>query len=374
MTEVNHWQGCLKALMTEIENPRHLVRAGALAGLDNVLREYGIDPEPVLAAHGLSLAQFNHGDGLISARQACALLESAARLCGTPHVFLYLVQQQQLSALGAVGLLLKAGRTLRDGLKDVERYVRRFHASFIHWRLSRQDNFDMLQFIANPETLSAAQTRCAAEYSIAQGYWMLRLASGTVLKPHSVWFRHEDGSNMQALSRFFDAKIVFNAEFDAMCFPAGVLDNISVASKELSRDLAQQFVTDHVLLLADEPLLDHIQFLIRYLLPTGQCDLGLVAKSLSCDKRTLQRRLRKEADTSFQALLDKVRFETATYYLLESTRSITEVAELAGFNEATNFTRAFNRRFGATPSAWRKARLSAGAVAALPDSAPGQGH
>jgi AraC-like DNA-binding protein len=73
-----------------------------------------------------------------------------------------------------------------------------------------------------------------------------------------------------------------------------------------------------------------------------------VAKLLSMHHRTLNRRLRAEG-TTFQQVLDEVRFEAACQLLDTARIPITEIAVSLGYAEPSAFSRAFRRWSGTTP-------------------------
>jgi AraC-like DNA-binding protein len=64
--------------------------------------------------------------------------------------------------------------------------------------------------------------------------------------------------------------------------------------------------------------------------------------------RTLNRRLKAEG-TTFQELLDEVRFEAACQLLDTARIPITEIAVSLGYAETSASSRAFRRWSGATP-------------------------
>lgn len=68
---------------------------------------------------------------------------------------------------------------------------------------------------------------------------------------------------------------------------------------------------------------------------------------------TLWRKLKGE-NTSYQMLLDQVRELLARRYLQDTILPVSEVAELVGFDDRTNFRRAFRRWTGQTPSEMRE--------------------
>ncbi|MCB1695251.1 MAG: helix-turn-helix domain-containing protein [Halioglobus sp.] len=78
-----------------------------------------------------------------------------------------------------------------------------------------------------------------------------------------------------------------------------------------------------------------------------------VAGQLGMSNTTLWRKLKGE-NTSYQMLLDQVRELLARRYLQDTILPVSEVAELVGFDDRTNFRRAFRRWTGQTPSEMRE--------------------
>jgi AraC-like DNA-binding protein len=70
-------------------------------------------------------------------------------------------------------------------------------------------------------------------------------------------------------------------------------------------------------------------------------------------RRTLNRRLHDEG-TTFQAVLDDVRFELARQLISSSHIALDDVAASLGYAGASPFTRRFTRWSGMTPGDWRR--------------------
>ncbi len=102
----------------------------------------------------------------------------------------------------------------------------------------------------------------------------------------------------------------------------------------------------------------------RVLIASGPPFLDLVgtAKRLATSSRSLRRRLREEG-TSFRSLLDEVRSTIADEWLEDPRRTITEIGLDLGYTDAANFTRAYRRANGVSPSTARKQRLGLAASA-----------
>jgi len=86
-----------------------------------------------------------------------------------------------------------------------------------------------------------------------------------------------------------------------------------------------------------------------------------VAIAMRMSRRTVSRKLEQEG-TSFFAVADTVRRETALAYVLDRRLEMTEVAFLLGFSHVESFYRAFKRWTGETPVAYRKANVRRYAV------------
>lgn len=79
-----------------------------------------------------------------------------------------------------------------------------------------------------------------------------------------------------------------------------------------------------------------------------------LANMLNYSARTYRRRLEQEQE-SYQTLLDQVRAEHATRYLTNTRLPLSTIAYIIGFNDASNFRRAYIRWTGQAP---REVRLT----------------
>lgn len=85
----------------------------------------------------------------------------------------------------------------------------------------------------------------------------------------------------------------------------------------------------------------------------GPPSLGELAETLNISTRSLNRHLQKEG-TSFREISGRVQHQLARERLTSSHMSITEIALSLGFNDPSNFTRAFRDREGLSPRAFRR--------------------
>lgn len=110
-------------------------------------------------------------------------------------------------------------------------------------------------------------------------------------------------------------------------------DAAAIDESTLSRlQTAMQFISEHL----DEPL-----------------NLGEVAACLGMGESTFSRFFAKAAGTSFPAYVRSLRLNRAAAMLIDSDRSVTEVALDAGFATASYLILCFRRQYGMTPAKFR---------------------
>ena len=80
----------------------------------------------------------------------------------------------------------------------------------------------------------------------------------------------------------------------------------------------------------------------------GEVDLVTVAKKMAFSPRVLQRKLKDEG-TCYSAMLNDCRLKMAMKLIAHNQRPLSEVAEILGYSDQSNFTRWFKRATGTTP-------------------------
>lgn len=106
--------------------------------------------------------------------------------------------------------------------------------------------------------------------------------------------------------------------------------------------------------------------ILRYL--GDQCHRPInrkaVAEALNVSPGHLGRLVKNFTGISFQAYLTRLRMEQASWLLRQSGLSVEEIALRSGYTSGNYFTQAFRRRFGLSPSMWRRVERQAAAQTA----------
>jgi AraC-like DNA-binding protein len=146
----------------------------------------------------------------------------------------------------------------------------------------------------------------------------------------------EFGQGRDAL--FFDAKL-----FDMKRHPTH--------EGELNAYFRKQLTAMEVAL--GSSFAEQVSDLIETLLMGDRCNVEKVAEIFGMHRLTLYRRLQAYG-TTYESLLDNRRRSLAESMLRRNTVSVAEIADALGYGTPANFTRAFRRWTGSTPSAWRR--------------------
>lgn len=152
----------------------------------------------------------------------------------------------------------------------------------------------------------------------------------------------------------FGEQVYFDQPRGRVSFSSALLDTPLPSSNPALRSLYEE---ECARLLADleeeESIAEQTLRLLRKL--EGQYpQMPQTARMLNFSPRTYRRRLEQEGQ-SYQELLDQVRAEHSTRYLQNTRLPLSSIAYLIGFNDPSNFRRAYTRWTGQSPREVRNA-------------------
>jgi AraC-like DNA-binding protein len=353
------------AVSQRVNRPRPTANHRLLWPLLEALRAVGVDVPALLASIGLDEDAAYGGESRIELDQLFALWRSAVVQSKDPALGvrvaafidpassvswpmpLSLIEHLGLlsATLGeAIALQGRFLRLLRDGLRtslEIEG-----ERAFMRMELPEEE----------PPVL--------VEYDFAIAINVLRRVSRLDLCPLEVWFTHEAPANTQPQGLLFRAPLRYGAPFNALVMKT---TDVSTPLRRINEGFRMRIVRGAERLLAQLPSLelfeDKVCAQIEAELPRGNTNASAVAERLGVSQRTLHRKLQHEG-ASYQALLDRVRLRLAVRHL-GAGRSISDVATLVGFAQASTFHRAFKSWTGETPAEYQMQRRRGGGSSAV---------
>jgi AraC-like DNA-binding protein len=134
------------------------------------------------------------------------------------------------------------------------------------------------------------------------------------------------------------------------------LDHRSHVLRIVSAILTAEFKVMQPKLADFVPMRDHVLQVFERLQTNELLSLsvGELAKKFNCSRRHLNRLFHQHFGVSVAALRMEMRLLKAVSLLVDPDAKIIYVAERCGFNHLGLFNTCFKKRFGATPSQWRK--------------------
>lgn len=324
------------------------VRLGPLAGVPQLLREFGCDPAVVFKTVGLEAALFDDCENVISFTIMGRLLASCTAQTRCPHFGLLVGQRTGPECMGLVGQLLGCSSDVGTALRSLILHLHVHDRGAAPMLSVGPDTAVISYLIYQPEVEATDQI-----YDGVVGilYNTLRTLCGPGFAPVEVLFARRPPADTEPYRRFFQAPLRFDQEQPAVVFPVKWLDH-----KLPGADPQQiRLVTERIAALdrlEQRDLVGRLRCALPPLLMTRGASLERAAELFSLHPRTLNRRL-AEAGCTFQGLVEEVRSVLACQLLGNTAMSVSQIAAALQYAETSAFTRAFRRWTGLSPTAWQ---------------------
>jgi AraC-like DNA-binding protein len=324
-------------------------RVGVLSRLPQVLREFGVDPDLVLAEAGVPRSVIDDPDGSLVFEDLDRLLLAATRTTQCPHVGLLVGRLSCLGLLGPVGELMRHAPTLRRALIDLAEHQLRYVRGSVVYFVDHGDCAMLGYVVDHPGFASEDQL---VEGSIGAGAQFVRELSPSC--DFEVLFSRRPPGDERVYQRVLDARVRFGQEQDALVLDGRLLDRPRPGADPDRRAALEDFIKTYWAI--REPTTGHmVRRILHSLVLTSDANLAGVAARLNVHPRTLHRRLQQDG-TSFRQILEEVRFGVARRLLARTAISITQLGLWLGYSEAAAFAHAFRRWAGTSAAEWRAAR------------------
>ena len=309
----------------------------------------GIPIQPLLANTGISGQDVLTSDEPVSLENTLQVLTNAQQLFGAGW-HLQFAERLTVSSHGPLGFAVVTGENIRAAVEVLQRFIST-RAPFLWSAGTLEGDEFVLRFY---ETTALAEHRgTLMEIAALSLQYLLERPLGRTIAGAKLEFAHAAPAYAELFEEAFHADVTFSAEQHAFRIPASWLEEPCA--------LFDQAMHTYLIGRCQEELLATAGVLppevaVRQALlsqPGNVPGLPEIAQSQNISARTLMRRL-KQANTSYQQILDDVRRTLSRDFLRNSNMTITDIAWYLGFQDPSNFSRAFRSWYDESPLDFRR--------------------
>ena len=312
--------------------------------LIDLVESQGHDRQRLLAGTTLAETGISGIGARVSEADFAQLVRTGFELTGDPALGLHLGMRLNMSAHAVLG---QAIMTCKDLHQVMELFLKYYHllSPALYLEFEMIENQAVFTIVSTPEE---NPIEFAYEMMFAAFLNTLRGLLGSDDVTLQVAFPYPAPRHEAAYYEVFGDGVQFNSVRGRISLDQALLDTPLPSSNPALRALYEE---ECARLLADleeeDSVAEQTLRLLRKL--EGQYpQMPQLAHMLNFSPRTYRRRLAEESQ-SYQALLDKVRAEHATRYLQNTRLPLSTIAYMVGFNDASNFRRAYLKWTGLSP-------------------------
>ena len=320
----------------------------------------GIDPQTFYRNAGID-CQLGDTNRFISTRQTLALVDQAVKALDMPYLGLAMGNLMTVSHHGMAGLAAVTQPTLRACLDTIRRFcMELFPPLDMDGYIQDGD----AAFVISENISLAPYTHFFFELNMVSFYNIfVHLVAGQY-QLSSADFSYPEPPWGHIYRRYFHCPVRFNQPQTCLRGDPRLADYELPLANRLMAMSAERTLFENVPTRALRLLpLRLRRLLMRYY--GAFPSLERAASELGMSGRTLRRKL-AESGTTYQQELDAVREKLTREYFARGGSSVTEIALMLGFADASAFSKAFRRWTGLSPSAWLNQQQAGQGVQASP--------
>lgn len=317
--------------------------------------EHGHAQQQVLQRAGIVAAQ-GPTEHELSMDEYLRLLDTIAELLAPRGIGIGLEMGWRIPpmALGPLGAAVLSCATGHDALALCRRFWH-FYGMGLTLDITTAEGVCTVAFQTQPTLVPDTHRHIVLEAVIAGFVRGITALQRLAPSQFTTWFDFEKPTYAD-LVRHRLGTVHWDMPINCIRLPAALLDEPLPQASPLALDdaLRQCEQVERLLGKRTDEIAERVR---RELLPQddGYPSLEAVAERLNMSTRTLRRRLQDQG-LGFMDLLHAARRRDALSLLERPTLEVAQIAQMLGYADPANFTRAFRQWTGLTPSAWRVSR------------------
>jgi len=318
--------------------------------LTELLEEKGVSIQRVLVDTGVELSELKNPENHLNLKQTEKLLTNANRLSSDDYLGVQLGQRMNVGSHGVIGFAGLTSKNARESLLFAVRYFP-IATSVMSLRFYEDEEFGYLE-IRPADNVPDLVERFVIQTIVSTFDVMMRFLIGSALDGAFVELAYEPQEEVADYIQNSHVDIRFNKTAHRLVFPQQALNTPFALADATAKQQAVSQCEEKL-----NQLENNQSFSARIYQQLLSADETIpsieeVADYLHISSRTVRRHLEKEG-VSYRDLVNQARIDKAMKLMRKKYTSITQVAYQLGYGDSANFTRAFKRITGITPSEYR---------------------
>jgi len=314
------------------------------------LERRGVSTKRLLEGSGVSEQTLFEPDKLLPYRTTQRILERGIELCPDAGLGLALGAQHSPSGMGMLGYGINCCATAADALEMALKYQR---ISSTLLQASLRQEGDCSYWVVTPPVDLGVLLPCVVEEEFSSLCQVFNVLTGEMIDLRAIHFQYPAPVNVAEYQRTFNCPLYFSSAENKISINPQQLQLPILQANPLSVAAAERMCIEF---LEANPTVSDLVMQVRQLILEKQNHFlseAAVAERLNITSRTLRNRLQK-LGTRYQVILDSLREQIAKTDLINSTFTISAIAERLDYSDARSFRRAFKKWTGLTPDEFRK--------------------
>jgi len=314
------------------------------------LVDSGYEEKYIFAGTNITSAELQSPDIRVSYAVHSKLIANAENLWGRPGLGLSFGSTLGLYSLGMVGQAAISSRSLGDAMETIARYLS-LRSPLLAFTIERET--EGTGFVLSGTRELGRNQRFMVEAAFAASAKFLTQLTKKKLDGMSFEFQHKMSGPQDIYIAALGSNVSFQRPYQKLYIPNRLAKICLPTANSMSAIEARRYCDAEIKRLGIDYGFKHIvETLLRSRLATPPSEKE-TSKLLGYSPRNFRRQLAEE-DTNYRNLLNSIKLESAKTYLTTTHLNIDEIAFEIGYKNVGNFSRAFKRWAGVTPSAYRR--------------------
>jgi AraC-like DNA-binding protein len=310
------------------------------------LESQGLDAEKLFGRAGMDAARIYDADARFPVYAINRLWQIARHETNNPCLVYEIVHHIEPRMLHAMGHAWIVSRTLIEALQRFVRYHRMLSTN-MDIRLERAQGAWQLM-----GRVFESGGDDSTDGLLAFTLHMCREAYGNDLTPLQVQLSRAEPAETFPIDNFFRCQVEYGCPEDVIVFNSTDLNRRLLGANPAIAVAMEDVINTYLSRIDANDIVSRVRKIVAASLVHGEPTKQDIADEVYVSPRTLQRRL-DEQESSIKRIVDETRHQLALDFLGQDHYSIKEVAYNLGFSDPSNFSRAFKRWEGMTPSEYR---------------------